>query len=130
MTGWYYLHTNGDLIFKRWEPEVEPGGFVRKVWPVNTGYRADAWTVAIEALALGARRDRIDGLVKAWGLTNVDGRVYADRAGFTLDYDEDSSRWRAYNRDIHTGPDRVGSGATVLESLADLARLGFTGATT
>jgi len=33
--GWYYLHTNGDLIFKRTEPESD-SPFVRKVWPIDT----------------------------------------------------------------------------------------------
>lgn len=34
--GYYYLHENGDLIWKKFEPEQESGGFVRQVWDMGT----------------------------------------------------------------------------------------------
>lgn len=82
--GWYYLHTNGELIFKRTEPEVEDGGFVQHVWPIDTTDRFTAWKLVTEALAYGAKRDRVMTLRKKWGLTDGDGMEYANRAGFWL----------------------------------------------
>lgn len=71
MDGYYYLHTNGDLIYKHQEPEMESGGFVRKVWHINTTDRASAWTILLEALAMEADITRIKELANKW---NCDAR--------------------------------------------------------
>lgn len=68
---YYYLHTNGELIHKRFMPESD-SPFVKKVWTVDTSNRVDAWTVVLEALALGAQDERIKELAKKWGLTYED----------------------------------------------------------
>ena len=64
MKWYYYLHTNGDLIGKN--PIVVDGDasyfdsdFVKKVWKIDTDERDTLWTMLLEALALGARVDRI-----------------------------------------------------------------------
>ena len=64
MKWYYYLHTNGDLIGKN--PVVVDGDasyfdsdFVRKVWKIDTDERDTLWTMMLEALALGARVDRV-----------------------------------------------------------------------
>jgi len=67
MTGYYYLHENGDLIWKVYRPEQEPGGFVRRVWPVDTSDRSDAWKIILESLALGANIERVEELAEKWG---------------------------------------------------------------
>lgn len=62
MKWYYYLHTNGDLIGKN--PVVVDGGyfdgpFVQKVWKIDTDERDTLWTLMLEALAMGARVDRV-----------------------------------------------------------------------
>jgi hypothetical protein len=66
MDGWYYLHSETkDLIYKRFEPEAD-SSFVLKVWPIDVSKREDAWTVILEALALGADPERIRDLAIKW----------------------------------------------------------------
>jgi hypothetical protein len=62
---WYYLHTNGDLLHKRLEPD-DDSNFVRRVWPLDTSDRGHAWILLIEAMALGARTERIRELATKW----------------------------------------------------------------
>jgi hypothetical protein len=69
--GFYYLHTNGDLIFKRFEPELA-SPFVKAVWRVDTTDRGCAWRIVLEGLALGAREERIKELAHKWNLTVED----------------------------------------------------------
>lgn len=127
--GFYYLHENGDLLFKRERPEVEPGGFVRAVWPHDPRDRANAWLIAIEALALGARPARIQELATTWGLTDDDAQIFATRTHqFRLFRDGD--QWTAAFHDfVNVQESQVGFGATCLEALAALARPGLTGRT-
>ena len=68
MDGFYYLHTNGDMIFKRFEPEGD-SPFVKKVWSLDLTNRMNAWTIALEGLFLGAKTERIEDLANKWGLT-------------------------------------------------------------
>lgn len=68
MNGFYYLHTNGDLIWKRFRPESD-SPFVSQVWELDDTDREYAWKIALEALALGARTERIKGLAEKWKLT-------------------------------------------------------------
>ena len=63
--GWYYLHTNGNLIYKRFCPEGD-SDFVRKVWPLDTADRKVAWTILLEGLGLGAILDRVRELANHW----------------------------------------------------------------
>lgn len=79
MIGWYYLHTNGELIYKRFEPEQDPGGFVRHVWPADTRNRMDAWTILVEALELGANVERVRELAQHWGCDAKDLTQYVAR---------------------------------------------------
>jgi len=69
--GWYYLHENGDLIWKRFEPEAD-STFVKKVWRVDTTDRFSAWKIVLEAFALGGRVDRLLELSEKWKLTFED----------------------------------------------------------
>jgi len=64
MTGYYYLHTDGNLIFKRFCPD--PSDFVRKIWPVDISNRANAWRIILEALALKGNINRIKELAEKW----------------------------------------------------------------
>jgi len=64
MQWYYYLHTNGDLIGKN--PTVVDSDtgyfdsdFVQRVWKIDTDHRDTLWTMMLEALAKGARVDRV-----------------------------------------------------------------------
>jgi hypothetical protein len=80
--GFYYLHTNGDLIYKRFEPESD-SPFVRKVWALDVTDRAQAWTIALEALVMGADINRVKELADKWGLTLNDSFEFMAREAST-----------------------------------------------
>jgi len=72
MEWYYYLHTNGDLIGKN--PVVVTNDyfdspFVKKFWRIDTTDRETAWMLVLEALALGAKIERIKELTNKWKLT-------------------------------------------------------------
>ena len=78
MKGYYYLHSESkDLI---WKPEIcvqsdcsyFDSPFVQKVWPMDTESREDLWTILLEALALGCRKNCIKELAKKWNATYLD----------------------------------------------------------
>jgi hypothetical protein len=123
---WYYLHVNGDLIHRRFRPD--PSDFVRKIWRVDIRNRAEAWQLCIEALALGANRQRVDELATKWGLTDADGQTFVERSGGTLGIFKDGDAWCAHFSDfVDVQKSQVGFGSTVLDALAELARPGLTG---
>jgi hypothetical protein len=78
-SGFYYLHTNGELIYKRFRPD--PSDFVRRIWEIEPSDRGNAWRILLEAAALGIRQDRLDELCRAWGITPVDLVEYFSRVG-------------------------------------------------
>jgi hypothetical protein len=126
--GWYYLHENGDLIYKRdlgpgSKPEVEPGGFVRKVWKVDPSNRVHAWLVVVEATALGGRAERIAELREKWGLTDEDGAQFAERSNLKLWRDGDQF-CAAFHDFVNIQESQVGFGRTAVDAFADLARQG------
>ena len=87
--GYYYLHTNGDLIYKPAtvmdsDPNYFDSSFVKKVWPITLDERADAYTLLLDAEAMGARIDRIHELKTKWNITEEDTQTFADRMGFKL----------------------------------------------
>lgn len=74
MIGYYYLHTNGSMIYKNAfavesDPNYFDSDFVKKYWRFNSESRRDAWTMVLEGLALGMDRTRARELVDKWGLT-------------------------------------------------------------
>jgi hypothetical protein len=120
---WYYLHSvTKDLIHKRTEPESD-SSFVLKVWKCDTRDRLDAWTIVTEALALGAKKERIDELVKLWELTNEDAQIFAEKTNRKVFQDGDS--WCAtYHDFIDLASSPCEFGDTALEALAELERKG------
>lgn len=66
----YYLHTNGDLIYKPYRPD--PSDFTKKIWSFDPAQRAHAWQIILEALALGADIVRVRMLCNKWNLTYND----------------------------------------------------------
>jgi len=75
--GYCYLHTNGDLIFKRkmvvdGDPEYFDSDFVRAVWEVDPSERLGAWRLLVEATEMGANEARIKELAGRWSITMKD----------------------------------------------------------
>jgi len=79
MDGYYYLHTNGELIFKKFRPE-DDSPFVKKIWSIDITRRETAWLLLIEALAMGARKDRIKELADKWGCDDKDAQTFVEYA--------------------------------------------------
>jgi len=73
MDGFYYLHTDGNLIFKpavvAESPDYFDSPFVKKVWRLDLSDRLNAWRIVLEALSMGCRVERAKELAEKWGLT-------------------------------------------------------------
>ncbi len=121
--GYYYLHTNGDLILRSTEPEIEPGGFVVEVWPFFQS-RNCAWVILVEALARGAKKDRVQELAEKWSCNDDDAQIFVNQVGLKVFRDGD--KWCATFADFtNLQESQAGFGDTALEALADLARQGL-----
>lgn len=76
MKWYYYLHANGDVIGKNPElthdSDLIGSDFVKRWWLIDLEERADLWRVLLEALAGGARLDRIKELAEKWKATKID----------------------------------------------------------
>jgi hypothetical protein len=126
MKGFYYLHENGDLIFKKFRPEEDPGGFVRRVWTFDAEQRSTAWLLCIEALALGATKARVDELAAKWSLTDDDALIFVEHSNGELCLSKDGDQWCATFGDfVNLQESQAGFGTTALAALAELAKPGF-----
>ena len=121
VTGYYYLHTNGDLVFKKVYPDVFDSNVVLRVWPFIADNRTCAWAICIEALALGVQESRIKELQEKWHLTNEDAVEFATRAGMRVYMDGDA--WCATFVDFENLQESpAGLGDDALHALAALIR--------
>jgi len=118
--GYFYLHANGDLIWKRFRPEPSP--FVRRIWAVSSGDpRTNAWLIAVEALALGAPKERIFELKEKWGLSDDEAQEFAKKFDLRLYLDGD--QWCATRNDfVNLQESDAGFGPTALEALSELVK--------
>jgi hypothetical protein len=129
--GWYYLHQNGSLIYKRdlggTAADIRESDFARAMWPFDPADREGAWRILIEASCLGVAPERIKQLAEQWHCTDEDAAVYADRVGCNLFMDGDA--WCATDLhfiDLQQSP--AGFGPTALDAMAALCReLGYKG---
>lgn len=119
--GYYYLHSNGSLHFKKFCPEIEDGGFVRMIWPLDLSERGNAWVIAIEAGALGADKSRIEELREKWGLTDTDAWQFARASGMKLRV-KDGMYYVSHPAEPHDA--HVGTGRTALDAFIDYTRHG------
>lgn len=132
--GYYYLHTNGSLIYKRAldgiEADFRESDLVRMFWPCDVADRETLWRLLVEALALGADKARVIELAIKWGATNDDARIYAQRVGCELFMDGD--QWCATDRHfVNVQESPCGFGQTCLEAMAELCKaLGYQGGKT
>ena len=124
MDGFYYLHKNGSLIYRRnldgIEGDLDESDLVVAYWPIVLSDRATAWDVLVEALALGANKERIAELRGKWGCTDSDGAEYAERRGVKLVLRVFDQRWVARWKENPGDLEDYGDGETVLEAIARL----------
>jgi hypothetical protein len=124
--GWYYLHVNGELIYK---PEYDGGvaadiresDLARCMWSVDPHDREGAWGILIESLALGANPARVRELAEKWGCDDADAEHYAGRVGLSIA--KDGNKWRATGpsfENLQESP--AGFGDTKLEAISDMAK--------
>lgn len=127
--GWYYLHTDGNMIYKRDADNLpfdfRDSDFVVSFWPLNLSDREGAWRILIEGLAAGANTARINDLAKKWGCTNDDAMIYARRVGCNIYMD--GHKWCATDMHfINLQESHAGFGQTALEAMSNLCRaLGY-----
>lgn len=130
MVAYYYLHSETkDLICKPAicidsDPQYFDSPFVQKVWKIDTTERFDAWHLCVEALAMGAKKERVFELKKKWGLTDEDAQKFVAHLPFTLE--KDGNAWCVKDPQNFTNlqESQVGFGDTALEALADFAKQG------
>lgn len=128
--GWYYLHTNGSLIYKReldgTAADIRESDFARGLWPFDQNDREGAWRICIEGLAAGANPERVKELAKLWQCDDEDAtKHYGPRVGCELYMD--GNMWCATDRHfINLQESSAGFGETCLEAMAELAEeLGY-----
>ena len=129
LIGWYYLHTNGEVIYKHdldgTAADIRESDFARGMWPLHPENREDAWTILVESLAAGANEQRIRELSEKWHCDDEDAQVYAERIGCKLFRDGD--KWCANRSDFtNLQESPAGFGDTCLQAMAELAKaLGY-----
>ena len=127
--GFYYLHTNGKLIYKRNLPgtaaDIRESDFAVMLWPIDVQNRENAWQILVEALACGANLERVMELSVKWRCSDEDALIYALHAGARLFMDGD--KWCATREDfVDLQESPAGFGSTALEALANLCKdLGY-----
>jgi len=129
--GWYYLHTNGDLIYKRdldgAAADIRESDFTRAMWPIGPEDREGAWNILVEACALGAMPTRIHDLAEKWHCDESDIDTYAQRLGVKLEMD--GNAWCATGpnfKDLVISP--AGFGPSKFLAMVELCKaLGYPG---
>ncbi|WP_312740494.1 hypothetical protein [Cedecea neteri] len=130
INGWYYLHQNGDLIYKP-SPDaivdIRDSDFAVCAWPIDVKDRKSAWELLVESLALGANKSRVKELAQKWNCNDSDADMFASVVGVVIK--EDGNAWCAHKSDfIDLQVSPSGFGDSKLEALASLAEsLGLTG---
>ncbi len=135
IVGWYYLHINGDLIYKRetggTAADIRESDFARAMWAVDPTDRELAWTTLVEASALGAHPSRIEELARKWQCDDRDADTYAACVGGGVDLTRDGDKWCALPKGGSLPESPAGFGDTKLQAMADLCKsLGYRGGKT
>lgn len=127
--GWYYLHVNGELIYKRdldgTAADIRESDLARGLWPMDPQDREGAWRIVIEAGAAGAKPERIKELAAKWQCDDEDAEIFAKHMGMRL-Y-RDGNQWCATRADFENLQESTaGFGGTALDAFIDLAKsLGY-----
>ena len=124
VSGWYYLHENGSLIYKSGDDacaDIRDSDFARGLWPVDPEDRASAWRIVIEAGAAGAKPERVADLAQQWGCDDRDAGHYAEYVGAHLFMD--GADWCATRKDFaNLQESPAGFGKTAREAMTALAK--------
>lgn len=128
--GWYYLHINGDLIYKREMGEtaadIRESDFAVGLWACDPSNRGTCWGLLVEALAAGANKERVIELAEKWHCNDSDAAQYNDLILNGKLY-KDGNQWCATQgnfSNLQESP--AGFGDTCLEAFADLCKqLGY-----
>lgn len=127
--GWYYLHQNGQLIYKReiggTVADLRESDFVRGIWPFDPTDRNGAWRIVVEAMAAGADKSRVYELADKWMCTAQDAEHYAKHLGFRIF--RDGNQWCATRSDfVNLQESPAGFGECCVSAIAALAiELGY-----
>ena len=127
----YYLHTNNELIGKPYyggiDADMRESDFVRMYWRIDTTQRLNAWRMLVEALSIGASKERIFGLAQKWSCDDSDADTYAGFIGVTID--RDGNQWCAKQPNfINQMESACGFGDSKLEALSELCKeIGYKG---
>ena len=87
ISGYYYLHENGSLIYKPGSEsvmDIRDSDFARALWPMDPSNRAGAWAILVEGAAAGASIEDVRRLAERWGCDDKDGLVYANVVGVSV----------------------------------------------
>ncbi len=126
--GYYYLHTNGELIFKHGTDcvaDIRESDFARACWPIDPTDRANGWSLLVEALSVGAKPERVKELAEKWHCNDEDADHYAGLVGCKLTLDGNS--WCATRKDFtNLQESPAGFGDTKLQAMSELCKeLGY-----
>ena len=133
VSGYYYLHSNGDLIYKRegfFDSKDCDSNFVEAIWPIDLSDRTCAWLMLIEAGSLKADENRLDELILLWGINDKDAPNFAEVLEDILLLKKIGDRWiTTFRSNIYSNysdfldPElrTLGFGKTAFEALIDLA---------
>ena len=134
--GYYYLHTNKELIYKRDHDfivaDFRDSDFVMAFWPMDQADRMSAWSLLVEALAAGAKKERVLELAEKWKCNNADAEHYAKRLNLKFEMDGNSipltsTNWHVKGEGFINLQESVsGFGDSALEAMADMCnQLGY-----
>lgn len=131
-SGYYYLHTNGDLIYKRnldtgQVADFRESNFVKMFWSFDPEDRSTVWRVLVESLACGANIERVMELADKWECDDEDAKMYVNYLDDTVKLEMDGGSWCATREDfIDLQESPAGFGDTCLEALGELCKdLGY-----
>jgi hypothetical protein len=87
---YYYLHTNGDLIHKPasvlvGDPDYFDSPFVQKVWVIDMEDRITAYSMLLNAQALGANLERVNELKEKWFIDDVDLEIFIEKSDLIVE---------------------------------------------
>lgn len=127
--GYYYLHTNGDVIYKKRLDDAQMADFhespfVVHVWQFDPEERAVAYVIVAEASALGAKPERIEELIAHWNITDEDAQVFAERTHMVLKHDDD--HWDCFfeGAPLDGEDPQVGQGKRAIDAIIALCKAG------